>query len=741
MSCSASACLAALSRGHWSGSLWRWDDAPSCCQFGQVGPERAQRLLAGRKLVFVGDSQTRRHMWAIVDAVGGARVRRRHGFVVPDSHRAFDEAAIGLNDTIYDSQRAYHAGQTVLLNVRTGRWVLLDPKQLCGVDQTHWMTDHRLVGALERGNPEPWPIMRGAHYRLLLNVGLRTNASGPDSIGGDPRRAVTGAVTAERVRQAVQALARDALQSWGCQKPRAQDCSYEDAIQRNCARHLAVLHGHMPARELGAGGGGAGGGEGGGVGGGGRPEFLRLTVLMGEVGGTCQGAARELQAKLTANLANLDAEHPSMAPRAALRRRRLSEEALLNTAPDPTVEGHSEDLGDYSVDLGNYSRAPPVGNPHLAGGTAGRRRVERRRRLRAVPDETGRRVERERKRARALAGGGARGAGARRAAGGDAQHGAGGAASAPGYARTKLGLTKPKPKLGSPKGGFVPTTALRITPQVAATLAMIGRRGPVLMAPYCQSYCRRTHHLECVATQPFVPALERAVGAHAGALGVQGPSDPNLAVLTFLYAASMEAEMTSTMVHWGERSYGHGADVIFVGATWASTMRTTRAEAAIAIPIKNAPVAQAAESSAHHDASSTVTLAWDAKLESSWRSLLRACAKASRCVLRTVPEHLRQPEPAPYRAFTRHVASLAAAAGVGLIDAFPGTWEGTKAGVMAHHDSTRIHYSDTGRIFLAQLTLNAMPWLQLPMSAELPPPERVGEVSVEQIAKPHLMVP
>jgi hypothetical protein len=152
-------------------------------------------------------------------------------------------------------------------------------------------------------------------------------------------------------------------------------------------------------------------------------------------------------------------------------------------------------------------------------------------------------------------------------------------------------------------------------------------------------------------------------------------------------------------------------------------------------------VAQAAVSSAHHDAPSTVTLAWDAKLESSWRSLLRACAKASRCVLRTVPEHLRQPEPAPYRAFTRHVASLAAAAGVGLIDAFPGTWEGTKAGVMAHHDSTRIHYSDTGRIFLAQLTLNAMPWLQLPMSAELPPPERVGEVSVEQIAKPHLMVP
>jgi hypothetical protein len=26
-------------------------------------------MLAGRKLVFVGDSQTRRHMWAIVDAV------------------------------------------------------------------------------------------------------------------------------------------------------------------------------------------------------------------------------------------------------------------------------------------------------------------------------------------------------------------------------------------------------------------------------------------------------------------------------------------------------------------------------------------------------------------------------------------------------------------------------------------------------------------------------------------------
>eukprot|EP00965_Chrysotila_dentata_P185860 6136158-Pleurochrysis_carterae.AAC.2 len=42
---------------------------------------------------------------------------------------------------------------------------------------------------------------------------------------------------------------------------------------------------------------------------------------------------------------------------------------------------------------------------------------------------------------------------------------------------------------------------------------------------------------------------------------------------------------------------------------------------------------------------------------------------------------------------------------------FEATWWGVQLGVLHHHDSTRIHFDDFGRIFLAQLTLNALPLL------------------------------
>ena len=75
-------------------------------------------------------------MWAVVDAVGGDHALRRHvGKAVADSSVAFDRAAVDRNDTLYDSQRAYHAGQVVLLNVESGAFQLLDPLQLCGVPQ------------------------------------------------------------------------------------------------------------------------------------------------------------------------------------------------------------------------------------------------------------------------------------------------------------------------------------------------------------------------------------------------------------------------------------------------------------------------------------------------------------------------------------------------------------------------------------------------------------------------------
>ena len=58
----------------------------------------------------------------------------------------------------------------MLLNVDTGKFKLLDPGQLCGVANKYWMTDHRLVGALEAGRPAPWHTMRGSLYRLRLVV-------------------------------------------------------------------------------------------------------------------------------------------------------------------------------------------------------------------------------------------------------------------------------------------------------------------------------------------------------------------------------------------------------------------------------------------------------------------------------------------------------------------------------------------------------------------------------------------
>ena len=130
--CDEASCLASVGNGSWHGTTWTWHK--QCCAFGLVDAPRARELLRGRQLVFLGDSTARRHMWAVVDAVGGEHaVRRRVGAAVADSGMAFDRAAVARNDTLYDSQRAYHAGQVVLLNVDSGAWRLVDPLQLCGV--------------------------------------------------------------------------------------------------------------------------------------------------------------------------------------------------------------------------------------------------------------------------------------------------------------------------------------------------------------------------------------------------------------------------------------------------------------------------------------------------------------------------------------------------------------------------------------------------------------------------------
>ena len=245
-------------------------------QFGHVGPSRAAALLPGKRLVFIGDSQSgARHLWALVDAVGGAKkaIRRQYGHTVADSHREFDQAAVALDDTLYDSQRAYHAGQTVLLNVDTGRWKLIDPGQLCGVGKKYWMTDHRLVGALRKGHPSPWHLMRGSQYRLRLRVVPK--AGGRKANGQEPRRAV-------------EALARELMHGWdSCKKVSIRDCSYHEAMQRNCARRLSVSKDDTKKASASD-----------------DDDEIPLVVTMGEMGGVCQRAANHLQRLLESSLAD-----------------------------------------------------------------------------------------------------------------------------------------------------------------------------------------------------------------------------------------------------------------------------------------------------------------------------------------------------------------------------------------------------------------------------------------------------
>jgi hypothetical protein len=632
--CSANACLARLGDGRWVDDVWHWDaGVPACCRFGHVGPGRAAALLRGRHIVFVGDSQSRRHLWAVVDAVGGnARaVRRKSGQAVLDSHVDFDRSAVALNDSLYDSQRAYHAGQTVLLNVDTGSWVLLDPTQLCGVPRKDWMTDHRLTGAISRGQPPPWHTMRGSQYRLRLSV---------LSAKGTTRGQTRGALR-QRARRAVEALARDAMKGWGCQKASIRDCSYHDAIQRNCASRLSVTVDNeaASARDASARDASArdalssaapreGEGEG-------EADEVALIVVMGERGGSCDRAAHALQLHLERHLS--DAATSDRPVLAAPTRRRL-----LGVAP-------------------------------------GKRTGAKRRGASGV---------------RFDAAVGGRGASGRGAAG--------------------HGLPLP--------------AALR------ATLKELQRSGPVRLDPHCVSYCRPTSHLECPKSGPsYQSAVHAAVAARPSLLGPRSDNS-SLALLTFVYAANLDGEIAATLQHLpNEHAYGHGAQLVVLGATWASVIRTTGPAANGARSRAGGAARTAAGAAGADAAAASVHLTWDAGHTRAWQTALSACAAAApRCLLRTVPETPRQALPHVYRELHAHLAPIARAAAVSMVDSFSGTWSGVAGHVMAHHDSTRIHFSDTGRAYLAQLTLNALPML-LPHRDGLPPNEHLSELRLASL--------
>ena len=654
--CSATTCLERIGSGSWDASrVWHWDDdVPTCCQFGHVGPRRARELLRGRHIVFLGDSQSRRHLWAVVDAVGGGgrAVRRTRGRVVPDSHRDFDEAAISLNDTLYDSQRAYHAGQTVVLNVDTGRWVLLDPGQVCGVDKTQWMTDHRLTGALSRGLPPPWHVMRGTQYRLRLRVASRSNAAARFRGSARYANASAGSGAArrtlppERARRAIEALARESMRSWGCQKESIRDCSYHDAIQRNCARRLSVTIERPSERD---------GGIPLGVADDNGDVFLIISV--GEIGGICSRATLTLQ------------------------------HILESTLSDASTGGRRAVA----------AAAHPIPTRRRLLSLAGSWRSGRGR-------------------------GGSRRASSYGGLGGSGGHGGGG-------------------------GRGLGSHAAQLPAAMRSVVASLVRNGPVIVAPHCVSYCRPTNHLECPKSGPtYESAVQRATRTHAHKLGVTeaeaasvrlvgGSSagrNGSLAVLTFLYAASLETEMSATLTHLqGERSYGHGADLVIIGATWASVVRTRPRAASASGLVATALGAPAAAATPSPPA---VELAWDAGHARAWRSALSACAAVTRCLLRTVPETPRQVTKEVYLDLQNRVGALAAEASVGVVDSFSGTWSGVRGGVMAHHDSTRIHFSDTGRAYLAQLTLNALPLL-LPqlIGHGAPSTKHKGEIRLDQL--------
>ena len=93
---------------------------------------------------------------------------------------------------------------------------------------------------------------------------------------------------------------------------------------------------------------------------------------------------------------------------------------------------------------------------------------------------------------------------------------------------------------------------------------------------------------------------------------------------------------------------------------------------------------------------------------------------------------MRQTAAQPYLDFRARVAPLAKAAAVGVLDSFAGTWSGVRQGVMAHHDSTRIHFSDTGRAYLAQLLLNALPLL-VRSGGGAPATEHAGEIRLDEL--------
>ena len=141
MQCSSRQCVEALGRGRWDvqphgTATWQWSGPCASCGT-RLSMDEASELLAGRRILLIGDSVVRRHLWALVDAVRGPQAQR---FRAPSEdgtspHRrnatsteAF-RAAVG--DLMYDEERDRHESQTVLLNVHTKSVMFFSAAELC----------------------------------------------------------------------------------------------------------------------------------------------------------------------------------------------------------------------------------------------------------------------------------------------------------------------------------------------------------------------------------------------------------------------------------------------------------------------------------------------------------------------------------------------------------------------------------------------------------------------------------
>ena len=472
--CDEARCLASVGNGSWHGATWTWHK--QCCDFGLVDAPRARELLRGRQLVFLGDSTARRHMWAVVDAVGGEHaVRRRVGAAVADSGMAFDRAAVAHNDTLYDSQRAYHAGQVVLLNVDSGAWRLVDPLQLCGVPKEEWTVDGRLVRATQQGHPPPWHSMRGTRYRIVVSLQPRCQSL----LNGSRACARQLGLTAERVRGALQAVARSTLRGWGCQAAKPRECSYQAAVQRNCARGVFVRRLRVAvdtdeagraaeagvaraARGRGGGRGGQRGGRGGGRGGqrgGGRGGKRSARQWAGRGSGRLEG-------------------------------RRLGASAREDTN---NVRG--ERGWHFEVLMGDGAAACRLPSEKLLAGLQ--------RLLQQPADPLQQRASTADPRRLASGGGGSAGGGG------------GGRA-----------LREARRDGHSATAEAEEAEATRLLGQTRAV-------APPRLAPFCERFCRKTHQLECPGG--FEAKLAAAVERHAGALALPARRRDALAVLVFSY--------------------------------------------------------------------------------------------------------------------------------------------------------------------------------------------------------------